>query len=55
MAYYVDTHCHLDLIKDIKQTIDREDGDLIKTITVTNTPALLSPIFDYLEIAVIFV
>ncbi|WP_276499865.1 Qat anti-phage system TatD family nuclease QatD [Pontibacter litorisediminis] len=43
MPYYVDTHCHLDLFKDIRSSVDREDNLPIKTITVTNTPALWAP------------
>lgn len=43
MTYYVDTHCHLDLFKDIRSCVGKEDSLPIKTITVTNTPALWVP------------
>ncbi|MDX5438724.1 MAG: TatD family hydrolase [Pontibacter sp.] len=43
MPYYVDTHCHLDLFKDIRSRVGKEDNLPIKTITVTNTPALWTP------------
>lgn len=41
--YYVDTHCHLDLMPGIQNQVDFEDSQLIKTITVTNTPAFFEP------------
>lgn len=43
MSYYVDTHCHLDLFKGIRSSVGKEDNLPIKTITVTNTPALWAP------------
>lgn len=43
MAYFVDTHCHLDLFKDIRLNVNQEDSVPIKTITVTNTPVLWAP------------
>jgi len=43
MAFYVDTHCHLDLFPSIRQTVISEEETLIKTISVINTPALWHP------------
>ena len=43
MAFYVDTHCHLDLFPNIREEVNKEDGTAIKTISVTNTPALWKP------------
>lgn len=40
MAFYVDTHCHLDLFPNIRTEVNKEDETKIKTISVTNTPAL---------------
>jgi TatD DNase family protein len=40
MAFYVDTHCHLDLFPNIREEVNKEDETTIKTISVTNTPAL---------------
>lgn len=40
MTYYVDTHCHLDLFPNIREEVNKEDKTEIKTISVTNTPAL---------------
>ena len=40
MPFYVDTHCHLDLFPNIRKEVEQEDATLIKTISVTNTPAL---------------
>lgn len=40
MVPFVDTHCHLDLMKDIKDNIEKENESSIKTITVTNAPFL---------------
>jgi len=41
--YYIDTHCHLDLIQDIQNNVAREDSSPIKTITVTNAPSFFKP------------
>lgn len=43
MSYYVDTHCHLDLLPGIRTGVAEEDALPIKTITVTNTPTLWRP------------
>ncbi|GAA4419517.1 TatD family hydrolase [Nibrella viscosa] len=43
MAYYVDTHCHLDLFPEIRQQVLQEDAAPIKTITVTNAPKFWQP------------
>lgn len=43
MAFYVDTHCHLDLFPNIREEVKKEDESAIKTISVTNTPALWKP------------
>lgn len=40
MAFYIDTHCHLDLFPNIREEVKKEDEIAIKTISVTNTPAL---------------
>ena len=40
---YIDTHCHLDLFKDIQQNRKSEDELGIKTITVTNAPSFFMP------------
>lgn len=37
--WLIDTHCHLDLIKDIPLRINDEANLPIKTVAVTNTPA----------------
>lgn len=37
--WLIDTHCHLDLFKDIQSNIPAEDNLPIKTITVTNAPS----------------
>ncbi|MEJ7692296.1 Qat anti-phage system TatD family nuclease QatD [Daejeonella sp.] len=37
--FYIDTHCHLDLFKNIQQQAIHEDNQPIKTITVTNAPS----------------
>lgn len=42
-SYLVDTHCHLDLFKDIQNNVNREDNLGIKTITVTNSPSFYEP------------
>jgi len=39
MSCYIDTHCHLDLLKNISQDPQTEDREGIKTITVTNAPS----------------
>jgi TatD DNase family protein len=36
--YYIDSHCHLDLLPNIQKEADKQDGLPIKTITVTNSP-----------------
>jgi len=36
---YIDTHCHLDLIKDIQKNPLVEDSPKIKSISVTNAPS----------------
>jgi TatD DNase family protein len=41
--YYVDTHCHLDLIQDIQNNVAKEDSSPVKTITVTNAPGFFKP------------
>lgn len=41
--YLVDTHCHLDLFKEIQTNVRAEDELPIKTITVTNSPAFYAP------------
>lgn len=41
--YYIDTHCHLDLIKNIQNNVVKEDSSPIKTITVTNAPSFFEP------------
>lgn len=38
-TYYVDTHCHLDLLENIQNRVAIEDKYPIKTITVTNAPS----------------
>ncbi|UOQ75231.1 Qat anti-phage system TatD family nuclease QatD [Hymenobacter cellulosilyticus] len=43
MAWYVDTHCHLDLFPGIQQTVAEQDAVPIKTISVTNAPFLWRP------------
>lgn len=43
MAWYVDTHCHLDLFPGIQQTVAEQDAAPIKTISVTNAPFLWRP------------
>jgi TatD DNase family protein len=42
MITFVDTHCHLDLMKDIQNNPYAEDTLPIKTISVTNAPFLFS-------------
>ncbi len=41
--FYVDTHCHLDLIQGIPERVSLEDSLPIKTITVTNAPSFFQP------------
>lgn len=43
MAWYVDTHCHLDLLPGIQQMVAEQDASPIKTISVTNAPFLWQP------------
>ena len=43
MNYYVDAHCHVDLLNDIQQTWENEDSLPIKTISVTNVPFIYEP------------
>jgi TatD DNase family protein len=43
MNYYIDAHCHVDLLKDIQQTWKNEDSLPIKTISVTNAPFIYEP------------
>lgn len=43
MSVYIDTHCHLDLFKNILKTKEAEDRQGIKTITVTNAPSFYRP------------
>lgn len=42
-AFYIDTHCHLDLLKDIRTNYSEEDKLPIKTLSVTNAPFLFEP------------
>ncbi|HMG68262.1 MAG TPA: Qat anti-phage system TatD family nuclease QatD [Chitinophagaceae bacterium] len=43
MSYFIDTHCHLDLFKNIQTGITAEDSTDIKSITVTNAPSFFTP------------
>lgn len=43
MSVLIDTHCHLDLFKDIQLNKQGEDQSGIKTITVTNAPSFFKP------------
>lgn len=43
MSLLIDTHCHLDLFKDIQLHKQMEDQLGIKTITVTNAPSFFKP------------
>ena len=43
MSILIDTHCHLDLFKDIQFNKQSEDSQGIKTITVTNAPSFYKP------------
>lgn len=43
MNYYVDAHCHLDLIRNIQSTVSIENLQPIKSITVTNAPFIYQP------------
>ncbi|HEY4290239.1 MAG TPA: Qat anti-phage system TatD family nuclease QatD [Puia sp.] len=43
MIPLIDTHCHLDLFKDILVNASKEDDLGIKTITVTNAPSFFKP------------
>lgn len=43
MSAYIDTHCHLDLFKDILNNKGLEDIEGIKTVTVTNAPSFFTP------------
>jgi TatD DNase family protein len=43
MSFLVDTHCHLDLFKDIKLHAKDEDALGIKTVSVTNAPGFFVP------------
>lgn len=43
MSAYIDTHCHLDLFKDILNNRGLEDIEGIKTVTVTNAPSFFTP------------
>jgi TatD DNase family protein len=38
MSYFIDAHCHLDLLKDIQLNVSKEDSLPIKSISVTNAP-----------------
>ncbi|SEI70226.1 TatD DNase family protein [Dyadobacter koreensis] len=40
---YIDTHCHLDLLKEIDKNPTQEDRLPIKSISVTNAPFLFKP------------
>lgn len=42
-VFLVDTHCHLDLFKEIQNKVKQEDNLPIKTITVTNSPTFYAP------------
>jgi len=41
--FYIDSHCHLDLLKNIYQNPSIEDDLSIKSISVTNAPFLFQP------------
>ncbi len=41
--FYVDTHCHLDLMQGIPEKVTFEDSLPIKTISVTNAPSFFHP------------
>lgn len=43
MSYYVDAHCHLDLLENIQTNWINEDLLPIKTICVTNAPFIYEP------------
>jgi TatD DNase family protein len=43
MSAYIDTHCHLDLFRNILKDKQIEDKNGIKTITVTNAPSFFKP------------
>lgn len=43
MSVLIDTHCHLDLFKDIQSSKEAEDQLGIKTISVTNAPSFFQP------------
>lgn len=43
MISFVDTHCHLDLFRNIRDSVAKEDELGIKSITVTNAPFLWKP------------
>ncbi len=49
--FYVDSHCHLDLFKDIQNNVFLEDMQPIKTITVTNAPSFFKPNADLFRAA----
>ncbi len=43
MSHFIDTHCHLDLFKNIQEDKNKEDLTGIKSITVTNAPSFFVP------------
>ncbi|WP_018615262.1 Qat anti-phage system TatD family nuclease QatD [Segetibacter koreensis] len=43
MNYYIDAHCHVDLLKNIQYSWTNEDSLPIKTISVTNAPFIYEP------------
>jgi TatD DNase family protein len=42
-SFFIDTHCHLDLFKDIQKNTEFENNLGIKTVSVTNAPSFYPP------------
>ena len=42
-TYYIDAHCHLDLMANIQNKVLLEDSLPIKTVSVTNAPSFFKP------------